>query len=340
MIYGSIFYRDYSQNSLFESGAGENNGEFYLPYRLLRERFLKEGIELNTPDQNAGHVVAFELHINCRRQNPQSRAYVYLYENPLIRSLNRNRHALARYERWFTWDGELLNEPKAVQLFYPNDLKVSTFSGPESRPLFCVLVSSNKALAINDSRDQYQDRVRLIQWYEKNAPHDFHLYGRGWDRPAALPGRWGRIYNQILKIISRFPPCKSPWQTWRGPIGDKIALLRKARFGIAHENTRDLSGYITEKLFDCFRAGCVPVYIGPREIHQVIPARCFIDGRRWNNPEEMNQYLHSISDDDYRGFQKAISDFLGSPKARPFSQEHFVETIVSTIVKDLKPASH
>ncbi len=336
MIYGSILYRDYSQNSLFEPGAGENNGEFYLPYRLLRERFLAEGIELNTPDQNVGRKVAFELHINCRRQNPQARAFVYLYENPLIRPLNRNQRALARYVRWFTWDGELLNDPKAVQLFYPNDLKVGAFNGPESRPLFCVLVSSNKALAINDSRDQYQDRVRLIKWYEKNAPHDFHLYGRGWDRPAALPGRWGRVYNQFLKIIFQFFPTKAPFQTWRGPIDDKIALLRKARFCIAHENTRDLPGYFTEKLFDCFRAGCVPIYIGPREIHQVIPSECFIDGRKWNNPEEMNQYLHSLSDEQYRDFQKSISDFLCSPKARPFSQEHFVETIVSTITNDLK----
>lgn len=71
MRYASVIYRDYAENSLFTPGAGENNGEFYLPYAKLRERFLAAGIELNTPDLNKGREVAFELHINCRRQDPQ-----------------------------------------------------------------------------------------------------------------------------------------------------------------------------------------------------------------------------------------------------------------------------
>jgi hypothetical protein len=53
MKYASVLYRDYADNSLFTPGAGENNGEFYLPYAKLRERFLAAGIELNTLDLNA-----------------------------------------------------------------------------------------------------------------------------------------------------------------------------------------------------------------------------------------------------------------------------------------------
>ena len=111
MRYASVYYRDYAENSLFTPGAGENNGEFYLPYAKLRERFLAAGIELNTPDVNAGRPIEFELHINCRRQDPSARAYVYLYENPLIRPLNRDRAALARYAKWFAWDGALTRRP-------------------------------------------------------------------------------------------------------------------------------------------------------------------------------------------------------------------------------------
>ena len=162
MRYASVLYRDYAENSLFTPGAGENNGEFYLPYAKLRERFLAVGIELNTPDVNAGRPVAFELHINCRRQDPSVRAYVYLYENPLIRPLNRDRAALARYAKGFAWDGELLDDPRAVRLLYPNRFETGPWNGPEARPLFCVLVASNKALAVVDPRDQYQARVRIL----------------------------------------------------------------------------------------------------------------------------------------------------------------------------------
>lgn len=336
MRFGSVLYRDHAENSLFRPGAGENNGEFYLPYRLLRERFLAEGVELNTPDVNAGRDVLFELHINCRRQAPSGRAYVYLYENPLIRPLNRDRAALARYAKWFTWDGGLLDDPRAVRLLYPNRLMPGPWNGPELRPLFCVLVASNKALAVFDPRDQYAERVRIIEWYERNAPGDLHLHGRGWDRPAALPGRWGRVRNQLRKSIARFLPAKSPYATWRGPVDDKIELLTRARFCLAHENCRDLPGYVTEKLFDCFRAGCVPVYVGPREIAELVPADCFIDGRAHETPAALDAFLRTVDDAAYRGYQERIRAFLLSEQARPFSQERFADVIVRGILDDLR----
>ena len=338
MRYASVLYRDYADNALFKTGIGENNGQFYLPYALLRERFLAEGIELNTPDVNKGREVAFELHINCRRQDPGARAYVYLYENPLIRPLNRDRAALARYAKWFTWDGELLGDPRAIRLPYPNDLEVRQWNGPEARPLFLALVASNKALAISDPRDQYQERVRILEWYERHAPAEFHLHGRGWERPAALPGRWGRVRNQLRKALARFLPVKSPYATWRGPVEDKIGLLSRARFCLAHENCRDLPGYVTEKLFDCFRAGCVPVYVGPKEIAALVPPDCFIDGRAFATPAALHTHLRSVDDDRYRRHQESIRRFLASPSARCFSQENFAETVVAEILRDLAAA--
>jgi hypothetical protein len=338
MRYASVLYRDYAENVLFTPGAGENNGEFYLPYAKLRERFLAEGIELNTPDVNAGRPVEFELHINCRRQDPSARAYVYLYENPLIRPLNRDRAALARYAKWFAWDGELGDDPRTVRLLYPNRFETGPWNGPEKRPLFCVLVASNKALAVVDPRDQYQARVRLIDWYERNAPADFHLYGRGWERPAALPGRWGRVRNQLRKLLGRFLPAKSPYATWRGPVDDKIELLTRARFCLAHENCRDLVGYVTEKLFDCFQAGCVPVYVGPKEIAELVPPGCFIDGRAYGTASQLDAFLRTIDDDAYRGYQARIRAFLLSEQARPFSQDHFADVMARTILADLAAA--
>jgi len=336
MKYASVLYRDYAENSLFKPGAGENNGEFYLPYAMLRERFLAAGIELNTPDVNVGRPVEFELHINCRRQDPSARAYVYLYENPLIRPLNRDRAALARYAKWFAWDGALRDDPRTVPLLYPNRFETEGWNGPEKRPLFCVLVASNKALAVVDPRDQYQARVRILDWYERHAPADFHLFGRGWDRPAALPGRWGRVRNQLRKILARFVPVKSPYATWRGPVDDKIELLTRARFCLAHENCRDLGGYVTEKLFDAFRAGCVPVYVGPKEIGDLVPSGCFIDGRAFGPPSALDAHLRTIDDAAYRGYQERIRAFLLSAQAKPFSQDHFADVLAREILADLR----
>jgi hypothetical protein len=335
MIYASIIYRSYKNNVLFKEGAGENNGEFFLPYRKLRQEFLRNEVELNTADVNAGKKVAFELYINCCRQAPKARAYVYLYENPLIRLMNRNRRMLDRYNKWFTWDGELLDDGRAVRLFYPNQLEPADYKDPQERPLFLVLVTTNNAIKDYDPREQFGARVEIIKWYEQYAPNDFHLFGRGWDCPAALSGRWGQIYNQARKIIARVFPVTSPFATWRGPVASKNELLTRTRFSLAYENSRDLPGYITEKLFDCFRAGCVPVYVGPKEIHDYVPADCFIDGRKFATTAALHAHLLTIDDAAYRGYQERIRAYLLSAGAKLFSQDHFAEVIVREILADL-----
>jgi hypothetical protein len=178
-------------------------------------------------------------------------------------------------------------------------------------------------------------RVRILEWYEHHARADFHLYGQGWDRPAALPGRLGRVVNQLRKIAARLLPVSSPYVTWRGLVEDKQAILARSRFCIAHENCRDLEGYVTEKLFDAFRAGCVPVYVGPKEIADLVPSGCFIDGRAYETPADLDAHLRTIDDANYRGYQERIRAFLQSSQARPFSLDFFTETIVREITADL-----
>jgi hypothetical protein len=335
MIYASLRCLDFKDNEVFVAGKGRNNGEFFLPYGQLREGFLAEGIELNTPDVNAGRDVAFEFHINAQRRPPRGKAYAYLYENPLIRPLNRDRSVLANYDRWFGWDEALSDDARFVRVPYPNAYPSGTMAGPEARPLFCVLVSSNKSLAIQDERNLYGERVRIIDWYEAHAPADFHLYGRGWEVRAARPGRVGRFMGKVGKFLARIHSPMSPYATWKGPVDDKIELLRRSRFCLAHENCRDLPGYVTEKLFDCFRAGCVPVYVGPTEIADLVPPDCFIDGRRFAAPGELHAFLRSVDDERYLAYQDAASAFLASARATPFSRENFVQKIVEGVIRDL-----
>ena len=96
-----------------------------------------------------------------------------------------------------------------------------------------------------------------------------------------------------------------------------------------------MPGYITEKLFDCFRAGCVPVYVGPKEIHDYVPADCFIDGRKFATTAALHAHLLTIDDAAYRGYQERIRAYLLSERAKPFSQDHFADVIAREILADL-----
>lgn len=87
-------------NRPFTPGAGPNGGDFFLPWRQLREAFQAQGVELNTADRNRGHPVAFELHLNAQRRMRgvhHACCYAYLYEDPIVRPINADRGVLERY---------------------------------------------------------------------------------------------------------------------------------------------------------------------------------------------------------------------------------------------------
>ncbi len=85
---------------------------------------------------------------------------------------------------------------------------------------------------------------------------------------------------------------------WRGMIaqgpGPKLDVLSRYKFCLGFENT-SFPGYITEKIFDCFLAGTIPIYMGAPDILDYIPRSCFVDLRRFNNYDELGEYLNAFS---------------------------------------------
>ena len=98
----------------------------------------------------------------------------------------------------------------------------------------------------------------------------------------------------------------------------------------------DLPGYITEKIFDCFFAGCVPVYWGASNIYDYIPQTCFVDRRKFVDHESLYHFLLTMPEKNYIAYQNAIKIFLKSQAATLFYPEPFVSNIVDTIVTDFE----
>ena len=336
MRYATIVVQRERGNRIFQPGAGPNGGDFFLPWRQLRERFAREGIELNTRDLNAGRSLAFEFHLNAQRDVPaQTPCYSFLYEDPLVRPLNANRAHLARYRKVFTWNEALIDERHFLRLDYPNDLSVREVPGWQGRTLFCVLIASNKALRYADPRALHGRRVDVIRHFEAHAPELFTLYGHGWDIPPVQPGAWGRIAKRLHEWRQRWQPDAQPFPSYRGKLANKAEVLERARFCICFENSRGSPGYVTEKIFDCFTAGCVPVYVGSQHAEPAIPAACFIDGERYATPAALLAFLRAVDEAQFAAYQQAMRDFLLSPASARFSNAQFCERIVTTIVADL-----
>jgi hypothetical protein len=335
--YATIVVQRERTNRIFQPGAGPNGGDFFLPWRQLRERFAQEGIELNTADVNAGRPVAFEFHLNAQRRLPAGTpCYTFLYEDPLVRPLNADRARLLAYRKVFTWDETLIDGHHFLRQDYPNDLALRDVPGWSERPLFCVLIASNKALRYPDPRSLHGKRVEVIRHFEMHAPEMFALYGHGWDIPPVQPGAWGRIMKRIHEWRRRWRPEDRPFPSYRGRVGRKAEVLDRARFCICYENSRGNPGYLTEKIFDCFTSGCVPVYIGTPHAEPAIPPDCYIDGDRFATPGALLDALRSIDEAQFARHQHAIRDFLSSSASARFSNDRFCEHIVGTVVADLR----
>lgn len=322
------------ENRIFDRASPANRDDCFAPYVLLRESFLAHGIELNTADVNGNAPVDVELHQDVQAGRGGATAYLMLFETPLVRPVNGSVDALSVYRRIFTWDDSRIDGDRFIKFNFPNPIVIPDVDGFTHRDRFCCIIAGNKAVALRDPRELYSERVRAIRWFEQNAPQDFDLYGTGWDIPPAQPGLVGKFERRFWRLAPPFMRPQ-PFPSYRGKVDHKRGVLRRTRYSICYENVRDMPGYITEKIFDCFFAGCVPVYWGANNVADHIPSDCYIDRRQFADTAALYAHLKTIDEATYIGFQERIAAFLASDAAKPFGNQFFAETIVSTIVKDI-----
>lgn len=320
----------------FKAGAGPNGGDFFLPWPMLQERFAAQGIALHTPDINQGKAVEFELHLNVQRHvRSDAPCFAYMYEDPLVRPINADRRSLGRYRKVWTWDETLIDGQRFIELEYPNSIEPGEHRSWTDRDLYCVMLASNKP-PINDSRGYHQRRVDTIRYFERHASTDFHLYGKDWDLPQVSPGSLGRLARRLRRARNALLPTAPAFPSWRGWAHRKRNILERARFAICFENCRGNPGYITEKIFDCFTAGCVPVYAGSPHRTAPVPPECFIDADQFSGPGDILVFLRSIDAGRFAQYQNAIKDFLRSEACQRYSNEHWCDTLVDGICASLR----
>jgi len=222
--------------------------------------------------------------------------------------------------------------PNVVKILIPTEIYHDRFPRYEERDIFSCLINANKAFREALPSDLYLERINTIRWYESNDPAKFELYGMGWAKPDPTFGFWGKIRRTFIRLRTRLFAYK-PFPSYRGEVREKGEVLRRSKFSYCYENTRGLSNYITEKIFDSFRYGCVPVYWGADNVLEYIPADCFIDRRAFKDTAAVHQFLLNISPEDYAKYQSNIARFLDSDAARMFSTENFSSTVAGQVIR-------
>jgi len=163
------------------------------------------------------------------------------------------------------------------------------------------------------ARDLYLERLRAAAYFARRS--DFDMFGQGWQRRHPAVPR--KLHDTALIA-------------YRGTVAEKLQTLAQYRFCLCFENSR-FAGYVSEKLFDCFFAGTVPIYLGAPDIERYIPPETFIDMRQFRGYRDLEMFLQTLSDAEVRRYVEAARDFLHSRAFTPFTAECFAQQIVEML---------
>ena len=186
----------------------------------------------------------------------------------------------------------------------------------------------------------YTERLRALQFFGERDEID--LYGVGWDVPPYRMGktwmpfqlqRLHRAYQAAVDRVHPDPLHAAARSRWRGAVDAKTPVLSRYTFALCFEN-QVLNGWITEKIFDCFRAGTVPVYWGAPDIGAYVPSDCYIDMTRFGGYAELREFLLQLSPAEIEGFRVAARDYVRSDAFRPFTKHAFVELCAGLVTQD------
>jgi hypothetical protein len=166
------------------------------------------------------------------------------------------------------------------------------------------------------SKEIYKDRIEAIYYFSKRK--DFHLYGHGWEN--RIPG-FSIAYHEATK------------KAFQGSIkpDEKLKIMNQYKFSICFENCV-FPGYVTEKIFDCFLAACIPIYYGAPDIDDFVPPDTYIDFRKFSNMQELEDYLNTFTELDAKKMLDAASVFLSS---KDFDR-HYTPNVVDNFLDKIE----
>jgi hypothetical protein len=321
----------YAQGEIFNRANTRLNRDNCLAFfHCLQDAFAQQGVRLNTQDihhpEDSEIVIYNEMPRILPLEKDVSKSYLLLFESALIRPDNWDLSRHLFFSKIFTWHDEFVDQKHYFKMNFTHagDTEFVAF---ENKSKFCTLIAGDKS--VHHPLELYSERRAAIRWFESFHPEKFEFYGIGWDQFTFQGPKWIRIFNRIQWLRNILA---EKWPSYKGRVDSKLETLKKYKFAICYENARDIPGYITEKIFDCFAAGCIPVYWGAPNIADFIPEECFIDKRKFETYEQLYAYLESMTATEYNHRLAEIQKYLKSQNHELFSPQAQAEQVSKVIL--------
>lgn len=289
-----------------------------IPFAALRDHLAKQGIPVHTADKlrdgsarrdvnhywSLGIINGYKSFLND--DSVRLRGFI-LFEPPIVqpKMYNALPQLSANFEEVFLHnvlgDGYFLDrvvKDRLKKIYWPQpygDVQ-HEFWERKNRLNKLVMIAGNHNPGFRKP-EYYSERINAVARLSKYNGID--LFGRGWEKWWSRQSLWWPYWRHRPDIMS----------SYQGACASKLEVLSKYRFSVCFENM-PMKGYVTEKLFDCFYAGTVPIYWGAPDINELVPAEAYIDMRKYYNVEDMFDRVQKMSDREWINMREAARHFL------------------------------
>lgn len=214
----------------------------------------------------------------------------------------------------------------ALTVNWPQDINRDLRIIREKKIGKTVLLNSN--LISLYSSEMYS--LRRIAAYKLK---EIDLFGYGWNN--SIFSKTKTLILELKKYLTK--PYKlrlnglryyfRSQENYHGEVANKRSLMQLYSSALIIENSPT---YVSEKIFDAFSAGCIPIYIGPNLIDYGIPNDLFIQAKP--NLQSIRESLKSVEKIDYIAWFNRLNTWLKSQECSiNWSEENYLFRIKKLI---------
>lgn len=315
-------YADFLDDRLFDvSNPVLNRDGTLLPFVRLKESLNALGIPVHTADKlRSGTVKADVNHYwslgladyqsLVGRKDVRLRGFIVLEPSLVAPTLYQALPRLTRdFEKvylhntvgdGYSLDGVARNRLEKIFVPQPYEDVNETYWAQGNRQNRMVVIAGAHNPWFRKP-EFYSRRLEAIAALGVHGAIDF--YGRGWNRWWTRHTFTSAYWGNRQKIMNNY----------KGSCASKMDTLSQYRFSLCFENMPML-GYVTEKIFDCFYAGTVPIYLGAPDISDLIPPDAFIDMRDFGSNDYLSmwEFVRSMPAREWERKREAGRDFVRS----------------------------
>jgi hypothetical protein len=319
-------------------------------YVALRKELGLLGVDLSTQDINPVHSSGFIIVLNETlffknyQKTKEQKLYLILSEPPVYNFEDWKKENHLTFDKIFVYDDRLADNIKYFHYNFAIDFESFDKPGLVSRETFskkklCVLMAGTFSVLPHRKEMQslLHERYKAISWFNRNFPNDLDFFSRVIIEKKFEEFKGSSYLNKIspslVGKIASYKFKRNCEKVFKGSVEaeKKIETMKAYKFYLCYENSHGINGLISEKIFDCFAASCIPVYEGAPDITRYIPPGCFINKEDFKSYPALHHYLVNMSYEEYSGYIENMLAFMNSEEIDPFKVCAFTKKIIAQI---------